>query len=99
MMYGVPLPDAHYTRRRMSADDPRLLGKLPRTRPGTRSGKRAPRQEPPAEPDAAAARARRGRPPTIRSATSCAVAAKAAETGLRVANELTREVLRRLPRP
>jgi hypothetical protein len=72
-----------------------VLGNLPRTRPGRRSEKRKgttersrPRPRPP-------------EPPSRSDPVGDAVraAAGAAEAGLRVANGITREVLRRLPRP
>ena len=80
----------------MTGDDPGLLGNLPRSRPGTRSAKR------PSEPA--------GKPPKQSSASrptepddpvgdALRTAARTAEAGLRVANEVTRQVLRRLPRP
>jgi hypothetical protein len=72
-----------------------VLGNLPRTRPGRRSEKRAgetrqsaPRRQPeppPAEPDPVGDAVR--------------AAAGVAGAGLRVANGITRELLRRLPRP
>jgi hypothetical protein len=72
-----------------------VLGNLPRTRPGRRSEKRAakpkeaPRRRapepPPPEPDPVG--------DAIRTAAGAAVA------GLRVTHGITREVLRRLPRP
>jgi hypothetical protein len=72
-----------------------VLGNLPRTRPGRRSEKRTgttkprPKQRapepPPPEPDPVG--------DAIRAAAGVAGA------GLRVANGVTRELLRRLPRP
>jgi hypothetical protein len=74
-----------------------VLGNLPRTRPGRRSEKRdggaakrsKPRQPPP-EPEAAEA-------DPVGDAVRAA--AGVAEAGIRVANGITRELLRRLPRP
>jgi len=74
-----------------------VLGNLPRTRPGRRSEKRdggaakrsTPRRPPP-KPEAA-------EPDTVRNAVRAA--AGVAEAGMRVANGITRELLRRLPRP
>jgi hypothetical protein len=78
-------------------DGGEVLGNLPRTRPGRRSEKRensrrstgAGRREPPkpaqSEPDPVG--------DAIRGA------AGVAQAGVRVANAITRELLRRLPRP
>ena len=79
----------------MSPEDPGLLGNLPRSRPGRRSQKRdspAPRSTPRKPPT---------RPETADDPVGGAlrVAAKGVGSGLRVANGVTREVLRRLPRP
>ncbi len=80
----------------MSPDDPGMLGNLPRSRPGRRSDKRGegprpvpPRPAPGSEPE-------RAEDPV---GDVLRVAAKGVGTGLRVANGMTREVLRRLPRP
>jgi hypothetical protein len=78
-------------------EDSGVLGNLPRTRPGTRSQKRdaptratrprpAPPPRPPAQPSDPVGEAVRG-------------AANLAGAGLKLANGVTREVLRRLPRP
>jgi hypothetical protein len=73
-----------------------VLGNLPRTRPGRRSEKRAS----PQSPGASRQKAKPAPPPdgdpvgdVIRAATGVAGA------GLRVANGITRELLRRVPRP
>lgn len=73
-----------------------MLGNLPRSRPGRRSEKRAaaPKREAPA-PRAGAAR--ESDPDPVGDALR--TAARVVETGLHAANEVTREVLRRLPRP
>ena len=80
----------------MNGDDRGLLGNLPRSRPGTRSEKRD--RTPPAE----------AAPPPPERAGSTAgdpvgdalrTAARTAEAGLRTAGDVTREILRRLPRP
>ena len=75
-----------------------VLGNLPRTRPGRRSEKRkggaqrgAPRRRPAQQPPP------QSDPDPLGGAVRAA--AGAAEAGLRVANGLTRELLRRLPRP
>ena len=80
----------------MKPEDPGMLGKLPRSRPGRRSDKRDPdtppsrrRVAPKAEPKPAD-----GPVGEVLRAT-----AKGVGTGLRVANGVTREVLRRFPRP
>ena len=79
----------------MSPDEPGLLSNLPRSRPGRRSDKRAG-----AGPPASTAPPRQ---PHDRSDDPVGdvlrVAAKGVGSGLRVANGMTREVLRRLPRP
>lgn len=81
----------------MSAEEPGLLGNLPKSRPGTRSAKRQP-------PTAGAASqpwvSRRTKPPEgdpVRDAVRGV--AKVAGAGLRVADGATRHVLRRIPRP
>jgi hypothetical protein len=81
----------------MSDEEPRLLGNLPRKRPGTRSTKRAPQPEAPERP-APQRRAPDAPPADDPVGDVVRGAARAAEAGLRVANDLTREVLRRLPR-
>ena len=73
-----------------------VLGNLPRTRPGRRSEKRraGSKQAPP--------RRRAAQPPPAEAdpvGDAVRAAAGVAETGLRVANGITRELLRRLPRP
>ena len=101
----------------MSADEPGVLGNLPRSRPGTRSGKRdaakagsartaSARKPASTTPRAAKAKAPRPagvsqpQPASSGDAVTGALkgAARAAGAGLRVADGLTREVLRRLPR-
>lgn len=96
-------------------DDSGVLGNLPRSRPGTRSQKRnAPAAPPPAARASTARASTQGRPrpkarpkpapapePSSSDPVSEAVrtAAKVAGGGLKLANGLTREVLRRLPKP
>jgi hypothetical protein len=79
----------------MSPEDPGLLGNLPRSRPGHRSEKRRAPAPPP--------RSRKQPQEPERSddavGDSLRAAAKGVGAGLRVANGVTREVLRRLPRP
>jgi hypothetical protein len=80
----------------MNGDDRGLLGNLPRSRPGTRSEKRggAPSaEESPASPKPAEPAA--GDP----VGDALRTAARTAEAGLRTAGDVTREILRRLPRP
>ena len=80
----------------MNGDDRGLLGNLPRSRPGTRSEKRdeAPpsRQAPPSREPAQAS----GGDPV---GDALRAAGRTAEAGLRTAGDVTREILRRLPRP
>ena len=80
----------------MSPDDPGMLGNLPRSRPGRRSEKRSGTARPSPSPPAP-----RTEPERADDAVGDAlrVAARGVGTGLRVANGVTREVLRRLPRP
>jgi hypothetical protein len=72
----------------MDGEEPGLLGKLPRSRPGTRSDKRD--GPPPAEaapaPEAAAEPSGDPVGDTLRAVA-------------RTAGDVTREILRRLPRP
>jgi hypothetical protein len=88
----------------MSADEGGILGNLPRSRPGTRSEKRADSRTPKPSPAGparkgssagAGGRAREADPvgDVLRSAAGVALA------GLRVADGVTRELLRRVPRP
>ena len=73
-----------------------VLGNLPRTRPGRRSEKRE------VQGRQAPSRRREPKPPEPESdpvGGAIRAAAGVAGTGLRVANGITREVLRRLPRP
>jgi hypothetical protein len=76
-----------------------VLRNLPRSRPGTRSHKREPGEA------ARTTSARPARPtepaesPSDPVGGAVRVVAGAAGAGLRVADALTREVLRRLPRP
>ena len=77
-------------------DDRGLLGNLPRSRPGTRSEKR--------DGAAAAERAPRPREPAEASpgaplGKALRTAARTAEAGVRTAGDVTRDILRRLPRP
>jgi hypothetical protein len=97
----------------MSGDDDNggVLGNLPRARPGRRSGKRpAAAPERAAERTGAPGARRAERNARLRPETpstgdgdvvgeAVRAAASVAEAGLRVASGLTREVLRRLPRP
>jgi hypothetical protein len=79
----------------MEPDDAGVLRGLPRSRPGTRSHKRA---APPARP----ARTRPAPPPPPPAdpvGDAVKTVAGAAGAGLRLADAVTREVLRRLPRP
>jgi hypothetical protein len=78
----------------MDADDPGLLGRLPRSRPGTRSRKRG--AETLAEPPEDRADRVADDDP-VGGAVRAAVGAAAA--GLRAADGVAREVVRRLPRP
>ncbi len=90
----------------MTAEEPGLLGNLPRSRPGTRSAKRAAggRIAGPEGPRAATRRDARRRGEADSAAEPDPVsealrtAGRVAEAGLRAANGVTREVLRRLPR-
>jgi hypothetical protein len=72
-----------------------VLRGLPRSRPGTRSAKRAAADTPPPATDAPAETPEPDDPvgDAVRAATGAALA------GLRAADAVTREVLRRLPRP
>ena len=74
---------------RMNNEEPGLLGNLPRSRPGTRSQKRdgASRQAPAPPP-----------PGTVEHDRVDAVG-DALRTAARTAGDVTREILRRLPRP
>jgi hypothetical protein len=77
-------------------EDPGLLGNLPRSRPGRRSDKR-PDEAAPSRPPAnrePAGRAQR----QDRVGHALRAAASATGSGLRIANGMTRELLRRLPR-
>jgi hypothetical protein len=78
----------------MEGDDAGVLRGLPRSRPGTRSAKRA-------APAARAPRKPKEPPPPPADPVGDAVktVAGAAGAGLRLADAVTREVLRRLPRP
>jgi hypothetical protein len=84
-----------------------VLGNLPRSRPGTRSQKRSapaarastqaqPRPRPKARPKPAPAPEHSASDPVSGAVRT---AAKVAGGGLKLANGLTREVLRRLPKP
>ena len=79
----------------MSADEGGILGNLPRSRPGTRSEKRAGETPRAAAGPARAPEHDEGDPvgDAVRGALRLAGA------GLRVADGVTREVLRRMPRP
>lgn len=80
----------------MDGEEPGLFGNLPRSRPGRRSDKRpaAPRRGSPAPP-----REETALPTGDPVGDALRVAARTAEAGLKTANDLTREILRRLPRP
>jgi hypothetical protein len=93
-------------------DDGGVLGNLPRSRPGRRSQKRdaaaraaesAERRSAKAARPAAQTAARPKPPPPPEGGDpvgeAVRLAAGIAQTGLQVASGLTREVLRRLPRP
>lgn len=80
----------------MSPDDPGMLGNLPRSRPGRRSDKRS-KGTRPAQPRATPRSEAEGPDDPVGDALR--VAARGVGTGLRVANGVTRQVLRRLPRP
>ncbi len=80
----------------MSPEDPGMLGNLPRSRPGRRSDKRSAAAGPsPSQPGPAT----EPEPRDDAVGHVLKAAAKGVGTGLRVANGVTREVLRRLPRP
>jgi hypothetical protein len=74
-----------------------VLGNLPRTRPGRRSEKRKPAGTQPRR-----SRPRAAEPPPSQSdpvGAAVRTAAGVAEAGLKVANGITRGLLRQLPRP
>jgi hypothetical protein len=79
----------------MEPDGGGVLRGLPRSRPGTRSSKRAGAAAPPPADNAPAEKQEPDDPvgDAVRAATGAALA------GLRAADAVTREVLRRLPRP
>ena len=79
----------------MERDDAGVLRGLPRSRPGVRSGKRDAPAPRPARPRPA----RPSQPPTDPVGDAVKTVAGAAGAGLRLADAVTREVLRRLPRP
>jgi hypothetical protein len=74
----------------MDGEEPGLLGNLPRSRPGTRSEKRD--GPPPARPREPVA-------PAPDSSGSGDLVGDALRTVARTAGGVTREILRRLPRP
>ena len=74
----------------MDGEESGLLGNLPRSRPGTRSEKRD--GAPPAEP-------RKPEPPDREAEGSGDFVGDAVRTVARTASGVTREILRRLPRP
>jgi len=95
-------------------DDNGVLGNLPRSRPGTRSQKRDTAAKAAASAEQRGSRAARpsaqaaGRPKPPPAAApggrdpvgeTVRTAVKIAEAGLKLANGVTRDVLRRLPRP
>lgn len=83
----------------MSPEDDGLLGGLPRSRPGTRSSRReqadTPARKEPPPPVPATERERRDGDPV---GDAVRAAARTAEAGLKVAQQVTLEVFRRLPR-
>jgi hypothetical protein len=79
----------------METDDAGVLRGLPRSRPGVRSGKRAAPAPRPARPRPA----KPPQPPADPVGDAVKTVAGAAGAGLRLADAVTREVLRRLPRP
>ena len=81
----------------MSADEGGILGNLPRSRPGTRSEKRPEQGGRTGRPE----REPRGPGAAESDPVGEAVrgAVRLAGAGLRVADGITREVLRRVPRP
>ena|SRR5215211_8033624 len=74
-----------------------VLGNLPRTRPGRRSEKRASRQAPAAKRHDRPAAPGRGEPDPVGDAIRAATGV--AQASVKVANGITRELLRRIPRP
>src|SRR5688572_11325338 len=107
LFHGSARPSIHFTHQRghsttsgtydsgVSAEEPKLLGDLPRRRPGNRSSKRPVRQRrtepiPPAEPSRITAGEAATEPLRL--------AVGAAEAGLKVASRVTGELIRRLPR-
>jgi hypothetical protein len=78
------------------SDDGGVLENLPRSRPGRRSEKRAGN---PAPPSPAGGREVPEPPPADPVADAIRTATGVAAAGARVANELARHVMRRLPRP
>jgi len=93
----------------MSAEEPGLLGNLPKSRPGTRSAKRGSTKAEPGARRGASGVSEANAPDAPRPAgtppqgdpvgDALKGAAKVAGAGLRVADGVTRGVLRRLPRP
>ena len=83
-----------------SQDDAGVLGNLPRTRPGRRSEKRASgatTTAAPPPPEPAPAEAPEGSSDPLGEIVRGGL--RVAGTGVRVADSVAREVLRRLPRP
>jgi hypothetical protein len=80
----------------MEGDDPGVLGNLPRSRPGRRSDKRA-GTNPAGSERSRATRARPAREDPL--AGTLGAAGRLASAGVRTGTAVTRELLRRLPRP
>ena len=83
----------------MKPEDDGLLGRLPRSRPGTRSSRR----EPAAQSGRSVTPGRSRAPERERRDSDpvgdvVRIAARTAEVGLKAAQQVTREVFRRLPR-
>jgi hypothetical protein len=79
------------------ADDGGVLGNLPNSRPGRRSSKRPAAPQPPARPPRSERPEPDARPDPVGDAIRTATGVAAA--GARVATDLGRELVRRLPRP
>jgi hypothetical protein len=83
----------------MDPEGGEVLRNLPRSRPGTRSRKRASGGAARAAAPRSSRAASPPEPPADPVGDAVRVVAGAAGAGLRAADALTREVLRRLPRP
>jgi hypothetical protein len=79
----------------MEPDERGVLSSLPRSRPGTRSDKRAAAAARPARPRSAGGQEPQADP----VGDAVKMLAGAAGAGMRAADAVTRELLRRLPRP